>query len=264
MTDKMDFERRFGGVSRLYGQAGLSKLQASHVVVVGLGGVGSWAVEALARNAVGQITLIDLDNVSESNVNRQLHAVDGNFGKPKVTAMRERVAEINPTCKLHEIEDFVTTDNINEILDFDADVILDCTDSTYAKMALAVYCRSKQLPLIMSGSAGGRLDMTRIQVVDLSLAYGDMLLSKVRKQLRQSHDFPKAPDMDKRPLKKPKPFGVLSVYSDEEVTMPENACETEADNSISGLSCAGFGSSVSVTAPMGFAAAQEAIAILLG
>lgn len=263
MTDSMDFERRFGGVSRLYGEAGLNKLNTSHVVVIGLGGVGSWAAEALARNAIGELTLIDLDNVSESNVNRQLHAVDGNYGKAKVTAMRERIAEINPECKVNEIEDFVTTDNIDTLLDFDADVILDCTDSTYAKMALAVYCRAKQQPLIMSGSAGGRLDMTRIQVVDLSIAYGDMLLTKVRKQLRQSHDFPKAPNMDKRPLKKPKKFDVLCVYSNEEVTMPESACETDADVSISGLNCAGFGSSVSVTAPMGFATAQEAIRLLL-
>ena len=266
MNENLDITRRFSGVRRLYGEAGLAKLQSSHVVVVGIGGVGSWTAEALARNAVGKITLIDLDNVAESNVNRQIHAVDANFGKAKVTAMQERIHEINPNCVVHEIEEFVTTDNINEILAFDCDVILDCTDSTYAKMALASYCRSKQITLMMSGSAGGRLDPTRIKVADLSVAFGDMLLSKVRKQLRQSHDFPKAPDVNKRPLKKPKKFGVSCVYSDELVTTPEGACDTDGSASesasISGLNCAGFGSSVTVTASMGFAIAQLALSCL--
>ena len=263
MNENLDIERRFSGVRRLYGEAGLAKLQSSHVVVIGIGGVGSWAAEALARNALGQITLIDLDNVAESNVNRQIHAVDANFGKAKVIAMQERIQAINPNCVVHEIEDFVTTDNINTLLDFECDVMLDCTDSTYAKMALASYCRTKQIPLMMSGSAGGRLDPTRIKVADLSVAFGDMLLSKVRKQLRQSHDFPKAPDMNKRPLKKPKEFGVLCVYSDELVTTPEGACDTNEkasqNPSISGLNCAGFGSSVTVTASMGFTIAQLAL-----
>lgn len=169
MTGSVDVERRFSGVRRLYGDAGLTKLQASHVAVIGIGGVGAWAAEALARNAVGNITLIDLDNIAESNVNRQIHAVDGNFGKAKVTAMHERINVINPTCVVREIEDFVTTENINEVLAFDCDVMLDCTDSTYAKMAIAAYCRTKQMPLMMSGSGGGRLDPTRIKVADLSV-----------------------------------------------------------------------------------------------
>jgi len=256
----MDFNRRFSGVQRLYGDKGLTQLQAAHAVVIGIGGVGSWAAEALARNAVGEITLIDLDHIAESNVNRQIHAIDGHFGKAKVTAMRERIQLINPQCTVHEIEDFVTTDNINEVLNFACDLMLDCTDSTYAKMALACYSRSKQIPLLMSGSAGGRLDVTQIKVDDLSAAYGDMLLSKVRKQLRQSHDFPKAPDMNKRPLKKPKKFGLQCVYSNEVVTTPDEACDTDAEGaSISGLNCAGFGSSVTVTASMGFAMAQLAL-----
>lgn len=257
----MDFKRRFSGVRRLYGDAGLTKLQSAHVAVVGVGGVGSWAAEALARNAVGEITLIDLDNVAESNVNRQIHAVDGNFGKAKVTAMRERICVINPNCTVNEIEEFVTTENINDALSFNCDIMLDCTDSTYAKMALACYSRSKRLPLIMSGSAGGRLDPTRIKVVDLSVAYGDMLLSKVRKQLRQSHDFPKAPNMEKRPLKKPKKFGIQCAYSDELVIQPGAACE--AEGGVTGLNCAGYGSSVSITATFGFVLAQQALNQLL-
>ncbi|MCL4159958.1 UNVERIFIED_CONTAM: hypothetical protein GTU68_041628, partial [Idotea baltica] len=191
MNENLDFERSFSGVRRLYGDAGLEKLQSSHVVVIGVGGVGSWAAEALVRNAVGEITLIDLDNIAASNVNRQIHAVGRNFGKAKVIAMQERVKDINPKCIVHEIEDFVTTENISEILAFDSDVMLDCTDSTYAKMAIASYCRTNKIPLMMSGSGGGRLDPTRIKVADLSSAFGDMLLSKVRKQLRQSHNFPK-------------------------------------------------------------------------
>jgi len=259
MTTDFDFDRRFSGVRRLYGEAGLSKLQNAHVTVIGIGGVGSWAAEALARNAVNEITLIDLDNVAESNTNRQIHALDDNFGKAKVTAMHERIHAINAQCKVHEIEDFVTTDNINQVLNFDCDVLLDCTDSTYAKIALACHSRAKQVPLMMSGSAGGRLDVTRIKVDDLSLAYGDMLLSKVRKQLRQSHGFPKAPNMNKRPLKKPKKFGLQCVYSDEDVITPNAACDTDGADRISGLNCAGFGSSVSVTAAMGFAMAQLAL-----
>lgn len=259
-----DIDRRFSGIRRLYGDAGLAKMLASHIVVVGIGGVGSWAAEALARNAIGEITLIDLDNIAESNVNRQIHAIDANFGKAKVTAMHERIKTISPQCVVHEIEDFVTTDNIDGILDFDCDVVLDCTDSTYAKMAMASYCRVQELPLMMAGSGGGRLDPTRIKVDDLSAAFGDVLLSKVRKQLRQSHGFPKAPDMSKRPIKKPKKFDVPCVYSDEEVAVPEVACDTHGGTtSISGLNCAGYGSSVSVTAPMGFAMAHLAFNSLI-
>lgn len=259
-----DLGRRFSGVSRLYGDAGFTKLQASHVVVIGVGGVGSWAAEALARNAVGEITLIDLDHVAESNVNRQIHAIDANLGKAKVSAMQERIKTINPNCIVHEIEEFITTDNVNEVLNFACDVVLDCTDSTYAKMAMANYCKANKIALMMSGSAGGRLDPTRIKVEDLSAAYGDMLLSKVRKQLRQSHHFPKAPDVNKRPLKKPKKFGVLCVYSDERAKTPEETCHVNGEaTSMSGLHCAGFGSTVAVTAPMGFAIAQLAIQSLL-
>ncbi|MEE9331899.1 MAG: tRNA threonylcarbamoyladenosine dehydratase [Methylophilaceae bacterium] len=263
MNENHNMERRFSGVRRLYGEQGLAQLHAAHVVVIGIGGVGSWAAEALARNAVGELTLIDLDNIAESNVNRQIHAVDGNFGKAKVTAMCERILTINPTCIVRKIEDFVTTDNIDIILDFNCDVMLDCTDSTYAKMALASYCQSKQIPLMMSGSAGGRVDPTRIKIADLSVAFGDQLLSKVRKQLRQSHDFPKAPDMKKRPLKKPKKFGVQCVYSDELAATPEAACGSNERSSHTGLHCAGFGSNVTITASMGFAIAQLALSNLV-
>jgi tRNA threonylcarbamoyladenosine dehydratase len=281
MADNIDFERRFGGVTRLYGESGLAKLQAAHVVVIGIGGVGSWAAEALARNAVGHITLIDLDNVAESNFNRQLHALDGNIGKPKIWAMRERILQINPRCKVQEIEDFISPDNITQLLDFNGDCMLDCIDDAKAKIALAAFCKTKQIPLVMSGGAGGRLDPTRIKTADLSAVTGDKLLAKVRNQLRRDYHFPKATN-----TKKSAKFGISCVYSDEQVRHPDAMCAIEyasdihsdaleanihkgssdaknaradspAKNSaITGLNCAGYGSSVCVTAPFGFIAAS--------
>lgn len=261
MVNKMDFERRFGGVRRLYGDAGLVKLQAAHVVVVGIGGVGSWAVEALARNAVGTLTLIDLDNVAESNFNRQIHALEANIGKAKVTAMRERIAQINPLCKVHEIEDFVTQENINTALGVNIHaasraVIIDATDDVKAKVAIAAFCKQKGIPLVICGAAGGRLDLTRVRTADLAKVKGDRLLAKVRNVLRRDHDFPKG--------EKSK-FGLTAVFSDEHVIKPEAACNADAsdDTGLTGLSCAGYGSSVSVTATFGFVCAQLALQKLL-
>ena len=254
---EVDFERRFGGVKRLYGDAGLNKLSAAHIVVIGIGGVGSWAAEALVRNAVGTITLIDLDNIAESNVNRQLHAVDGAFGKAKVSAMHERILSINPLCIVREIEDFIKAENIAALLSFRCDVIVDCIDDAQAKIALADFCKRQNIPLIMAGSAGGRLDPTRIQVADLAHVTGDRLLSKVRNQLRRDFDFPKASNS-----KKSAKFGIDCVYSDEQAIKPESACEADS-SAITGLNCAGYGSSVCVTAPFGFTAAQLAIKKIL-
>ncbi len=290
MGADIDVDRRFGGVSRLYGAAGLAKLQAAHVVVVGIGGVGSWAAEALARNAVGIITLVDLDNIAESNVNRQIHALDGNFGKAKITAMRERILEINPNCVVREIEDFVTVDNASKMLDFHFDVLVDCIDDAAAKAVLAAMCKTVNSPIIMSGSAGGRLDPTRIKVADLNAVTNDKLLAKVRNLLRRDYQFPRASN-NQRSAK----FNVTCVYSDEPTLMPADAentsCEVDSitnnntnDNAnsnalqsnihapsgdgvntraITGLNCAGYGSSVCVTAPMGFTAAGLALQAVL-
>ncbi len=251
-----DYTRRFGGVRRLYGEAGLAKLQAAHVCVIGIGGVGSWAAEALARNAVGNITLIDLDNIAESNVNRQIHAVDGTFGLAKVTAMQTRIHSIHPNCNVHVIEDFITSDNMASVLPQQFDMVIDCIDDAKAKIALATFCKRQRQPLIMAGSAGGRLDPTRIQIEDLAYVSGDRLLAKVRNQLRRDHDFPKATH-----AKKPAKFGVMCVYSDEPAFKPTQASEVECEvnTAITGLNCAGYGSSVCVTAPFGFAAAQYAL-----
>ena len=253
----VDIQRRFSGVRRLYGEQGLAGLQQAHVMVIGIGGVGSWAVEALARNAVGKLTLVDLDNIAESNMNRQIHALEDTLGKAKVTAMRERIAAINPLCEVAEIEDFVTPENLASILAGQPDVVVDCMDDTKAKIALAAYCKQQKLPLIMVGSAGGKLDATRIRLTDLAHVQGDRMLAKVRNQLRRDHGFPKASDH-----KKSAKFGIVAVYSDEPVERPEEACETSSAG-LTGLNCAGYGSSICVTASAGFVAAQQAIQQLI-
>lgn len=253
----VDVSRRFSGVRRLYGDQGLASLQNAHVLVIGIGGVGSWTVEALARNAVGKLTLVDLDNIAESNVNRQIHALEDNLGKAKVTAMRERIAAINPQCEVVEVEDFVTPDNLSKMLTGSPDIVVDCMDDTKAKIALAAHCKQHKLPLVMVGSAGGKLDATRLRLADLSQVQGDRMLAKVRNQLRRDHGFPKASDH-----KKSARFGIMAVYSDEPVERPEEACEVPQAG-LTGLNCAGYGSSICVTASAGFIAAQQAIAQLL-
>ncbi len=265
MTVSVDFERRFGGVSRLYGEVGLAKFKAAHVCVIGIGGVGSWAAEALARNAIGTITLIDLDNIVESNVNRQIHALEDNFGKAKVTAMAERIQAINPIAKVNQVEDFVTAENVAFMLANGYDVILDAIDDAKAKVAIAAYCKSHQLPLVIVGGAGGRLDPTKIKIADLANVTGDRLLAKVRNQLRREHAFPKGNNCIKKQLK----FDIQAVYSDEQIINPVSnvnnidaeSCEVGAG--ITGLNCAGYGSSVTVTAPFGFTAAQLVLSELL-
>lgn len=258
MIEPMDTARRFGGVSRLYGVEGLATLQAMHICVIGIGGVGSWAAEAVARNAVGSFTLIDLDNIAESNVNRQLHALDGAFGKAKVTVMAERIKLINPAAIVHEVEDFVTVENVNTMLNRNFDGVIDCIDDAKAKAAIAAYCQQQNIPLVMTGAAGGRLDASRIKQADLSQVSHDKLLAKVRNLLRKDYGFAKA-DAGKS---KPKEFGIQCIYSDEEAIMPDRVCETN-DTAITGLNCAGYGSSVCVTAPFGFAAAGLLIRGLL-
>jgi tRNA threonylcarbamoyladenosine dehydratase len=249
----IDMQRRFGGVGRLYGETGLDRLQAAHVCVIGIGGVGSWAAEALARNAVGRITLIDLDNIAESNVNRQLHAVEGEFGKAKVTAMAERIRSINPNCLVSEIEDFITAENAKAMLNKGFDGVIDAIDDAHAKAAIADYCRENRLPLVMTGGAGGRLDPTRINKADLANVSGDRLLAKVRTTLRRDYGFPRGEKTR---------FDIPCIYSDEPVIKPTQSCDSETDV-LTGLNCAGYGSSVCVTASFGMAAAAVIIQLLL-
>lgn len=258
--DVVDTVRRFSGVARLYGDDGLKRLQAAHVVVIGIGGVGSWAAEALARQGVGQMTLIDLDNIAESNVNRQIHALEGQFGQAKVTAMAVRVKRINPLIQVNEIEDFIEPENIEAIIKpLNADVIVDCIDAVKAKISLAVFCKQSQIPLLMSGGAGGRIDPTQIKVADIAHVNGDKMLAKIRHQLRKQYGFPKVQTQNKKPAK----FHLTCVYSDEVVIKPTQACDSNINTAITGLNCAGYGSSICVTAPFGFTIANLAVQLLL-
>ena len=256
--DFPDYERRFSGVRRLYGDEAAQKLANLHIVVVGIGGVGSWAVEGLARNGVGKLTLIDLDNVAESNMNRQLHALDENLGKAKVIAMQERIAQINPACQVHAIEEFVTADNVAQLIPANVDAVIDAVDDVKAKLALIMYCRQQKIALVTTGGAGGRVDPSKIKIADLAFVQGDRLLAKVRNQLRRDYGFAKVAKQGKA---KPSKMGICAVYSDEVVQTPDASCAS--DTALTGLNCAGYGSSVCVTAPFGFMAAAEVMRILL-
>lgn len=256
----MDFERRFGGIARLYGAPALARLTAAHVCVVGIGGVGSWAAEALARSAVGRITLIDLDHVAESNTNRQIHALDGEFGKAKVQAMAQRIRAINPACVVTEIEEFVAEENVAALLPT-CDAVLDAIDSVRAKAALIAHCRDAGITIVTTGAAGGRCDPTRIQVTDLALTVQDALASKLRARLRKEYGFTREPR---------KIFGVDCVFSVEPIARPDSAgpaCDVdEAPSDMhgpQGLNCAGYGSAVTVTATFGLTAAARVLERLI-
>lgn len=246
-----DMNRRFGGVGRLYGEAGAARLRDAHMVVVGVGGVGSWAAEALARCAVGRITLIDLDHVAESNTNRQIHALGETYGQAKVLAMAERIRAINPACRVDTIEDFIEPGNVAAVLPA-ADAVLDCIDQVTAKAALIAHCQRARMPVFTCGAGGGRIDPTRIAVGDLARVTGDPLLAKLRHKLRREHGYPREDTRGRIPR-----FGVPAVYSDEPVRRPDAACAT--GDFVAGLACAGYGSSVVVTASLGFALAAAAI-----
>jgi tRNA A37 threonylcarbamoyladenosine dehydratase len=252
-----DLVRRFAGVTRLYGGAAIERFRAAHAVVVGLGGVGSWAAEALARSGVGRLTLVDLDHIAESNTNRQIHALGDAYGKAKVDAMAERIAAINPSCRVRAIDEFATPDNAAALV-AGAEVVVDCIDQVVAKAALIAAARAAGVQTITCGAAGGRLDPTRIRCDDLARLSGDPLLAKVRHKLRRDHGFPR--DAGKRPPK----FGVLGVYSDEPLQRPMPVCDADG-RPVPGaaLACAGYGSGVVVTATMGFVAAAQALACMV-
>lgn len=252
-SDEADIGRRFGGIARLYGAAGAQRLQAARIAVVGLGGVGSWTAEALARSAVGGITLIDMDHVSESNTNRQLHALDGAYGMAKVTAMAGRIAAINPRCAVAVVDDFATPANAAALV-AGHDVVIDCADDVPAKAALIAAARAAGVMIVTCGAAGGRIDPLRIAQGDLARIAGDPLLARVRHRLRHEHGFPR--DNGRAAPK----FGVAAVYSDEPVRRPGVLDTGTQRVAVAGdLSCAGFGSAVAVTATMGFVAASIAL-----
>jgi len=245
----VDLARRFGGVARLYGDDGAARLRSAHVAVVGIGGVGSWAAEALARCAIGRITLIDLDHIAESNTNRQIHALGDAYGQSKVVAMADRITAINPACDVVPIDDFVTVENAATLMQ-GYDLVLDCIDQVNPKAALIAHACHGRIAVITCGAAGGRVDAARISTGDLAVITGDPLLSKVRHRLRRHYGFPR--DDARR-----KKFQVLAVYSDEPLQRPAIECRPGEVNG--GLACAGYGSSVAVTATMGFVAASAAL-----
>jgi tRNA A37 threonylcarbamoyladenosine dehydratase len=251
----VDMERRFGGIQRLYGEPALQNFQHAHVCVIGIGGVGSWTAEALARSAIGHITLIDLDHVAESNINRQLTALSGTLGMAKVQVMGERIQEINPECHVTLMEEFLRTDNLEALLDDDYDHVIDCIDGFRIKSALIAWCRRRRMRLITVGGAGGQTDPTQIRSADLSRTEHDALLSKTRKLLRQEYGFPKNPK---------RRFDVPCVYSAEQPVFPAQdggVCHDKPhDPGVGRLNCAGgMGSAMTVTATFGLVAAAHVL-----
>jgi tRNA A37 threonylcarbamoyladenosine dehydratase len=241
-VDEADLARRFGGLERLYGVAGAKAIRTAHVLVVGIGGVGSWAVEALARSGVGRLTLVDMDHVSESNINRQIHALSTTVGQSKVLAMRDRIALIHPGCEVVCIDDFVTADNWLSLVPNGVDAVIDACDQVQAKTAMAAWALAHQHRFITVGAAGGKRLAHLVEIDDLSLATHDPLLAQVRQRLRKHHG---APQGGKR-------MRVQGVFSREPVAPPDPSCAIEGDGS---LNCHGYGSVVSVTATFGQCAA---------
>lgn len=241
MTD--DFERRFGGLRRLYGVQGAQKVFDAHVVVVGIGGVGSWTVEALARSGVRRLSLIDLDHVAVSNINRQIHAQDVTLGQAKAEAMRERIAGFHPDCVVDTIDAFVTPDNWPQLLQGDMpSALVDACDQVRAKTALAAWARQCQVPFVTVGAAGGKRLAQAVEVADLAEVTHDPLLAQLRYRLRKQHGGARQGRM-----------GTACVFSREAVAPPDASCNLEAGDG--SLNCHGYGSVVSVTATFGLCAA---------
>jgi tRNA A37 threonylcarbamoyladenosine dehydratase len=235
-------ERRFGGLERLYGKPGAARIRAAHVAVVGIGGVGSWAVEALARSGVGQLTLIDLDHVAESNINRQIHALDDTLGQAKVHAMRERIQHIHPGCQVHCVEEFVEPGNWPAMLPGGVDALIDACDQVPAKTAMAAWARVQRSLFITVGAAGGKRLAHKVDVDDVAQVTHDPLLAQLRYRLRKHHGA----------SRDGKKIGVPCVFSREAVAPPDASCAVQGDGS---LNCHGYGSVVAVTATFGQCAA---------
>ena len=254
-----DFATRFGGIARLYGRSGLEKLRQAHVCVVGIGGVGAWAAEALARSGIGALTLVDLDEVCVTNINRQLHALTGTVGRAKVDVMAERIRAINPDCRVTAEQQFFNAQTATSLLATELDFVLDAIDDVTNKVLLLVRCREKNLRVIACGGAGGRREVTAIRVGDLSQASHDKLLSEVRRRLRKEHGFP----AEQRPMLVP------CVYSVERTTYPQpdgSVCELRSEvEDGSRLNCnGGLGSATFVTGAFGFAAAGVIVRTIAG
>ncbi len=251
---------RFGGIARLYGREGLARLGKCHVAIVGIGGVGSWATEALARTGIGQITLIDLDEVCQTNTNRQLPALQGQIGRPKVDVMAERLRQINPDCKVNAVMDFISEKTLPDYITNDMDAVADCIDSVKSKVALIAWCKRRKIPIVTSGGAAGQFDPLQIKVADLSRTTNDPLAAKARSELRRHHNFPRADSK--------RSFGVPCVYSTEQLTYPQpdgSVCRTKVfDGEVVKLDCeGGLGAVSMVTGAIGLNMAAKIVERLL-
>lgn len=251
-----DYQTRFSGIGRLYGLPAQQRLQRAHVAIIGTGGVGSWAVEALARTGIGQLTLIDLDDVCVSNVNRQLPAMDGNIGKLKIEVLAERIQRINPECKVNAVADFFTASTADALLDAPYDCILDAIDDLNNKALLIARCYHQQRALVTMGGAGGRRDPLQITAADLSLSGQDGLLRRLRRALRHEHGLPERG-----------PWNIPCVFSREQAVYPSadgGVCTTPDKSAPLKLDCSsGFGTATFVTGAFGFIASSLVVDALL-
>lgn len=257
-----DNEERFGSLARVYGETDLNKIQQAHICVVGIGGVGSWAVEALARSGIRRLTLIDGDDISRSNINRQCHTLESTLGQKKTAVMKQRVLDINPECRVDTIEQFLDEDNAFELLLPDKeqpyDCVIDAIDRIKHKAYLIYFCKRNKLRVVTTGGAGGLLDPSQIEIKDLSRTWNDPLAASVRLSLRQEYNFTRNPKSS---------FGVPCVYSTEQQRYPDNDGNIGYQKpGVSGLTLDcnfGYGSSVMVTAAFGFTAAARAVEFIL-
>jgi tRNA A37 threonylcarbamoyladenosine dehydratase len=245
-----DLARRFGGLQRLYGIGPAQRIRQAHVVVVGIGGVGSWAAEALARSGVARLTLIDMDHIAESNINRQIHALSDTLGQAKIEAMRDRIVQIHPGCRVDLVDDFASAENWPGLLPQRPDALIDACDQVKAKLAMAVWALHEKIPFVTVGAAGGKRLAHRVDVDDLALVTHDPLLAQLRYRLRKFHGAA-------RPGKR---MGVRCVFSREAVMGPDASCALQGDGS---LNCHGYGSLVGVTATFGMCAATEVLNMLV-
>lgn len=250
-----EYIERFGGIGRLYGVAGLERLWQAHVCVVGIGGVGSWAAEALARSGIGAITLVDMDDICITNSNRQIHAMQGTVGKLKVDVVAERIKAINPECQAHAVMEFVTAKNLAELIHPEFSYVVDCIDSVQSKAALIAYCKRNKIRLVTTGAAGGQIDPTQITIADLNKTTHDPLARKVRSLLRRDYGFSRNPSRN---------YSIPCVYSTEQLKYPQadgSVCATKAFiGDSTRLDCSsGFGAATMVTGTFGFVAASRVV-----
>lgn len=245
-----DEDRRFGGLQRLYGVQAAQRIRSAHVVVVGIGGVGSWAAEALARSGVARLSLIDMDHIAESNINRQIHALSTTLGQAKIEAMRERIAQIHPGCQVDMVDDFVSPENWPGLLVDRPDAVIDACDQLKAKQAMTLWALREKMPFVCVGAAGGKRLAHQVDVDDLSKVTHDPLLAQLRYRLRKHHGAPR----------EGKRIGVRCVFSREAVAGPDPSCALEGDGT---LNCHGYGSLVGVTATFGMCAATEVMNMLI-